>query len=64
MQHHTKLEAKWKGPYEIGEALPRGAYRLKIDGKISTNTVNGNWLKLYHGRQNKEPIIVIENRPL
>ena len=26
MQHHTKLEPKWKGPYVIYAVLPKGAY--------------------------------------
>ena len=48
--HDTKLEPKWKGPYQIISVLPRGAYRLAIDGKQIGNTVNGNYLKPYHSR--------------
>jgi len=60
-RHDTKLEPKWKGPYEISQVLDKGAYRLKIDGKEIRSTVNGNLLKPYHGRSGWQPIVVIED---
>jgi transposase InsO family protein len=60
MRHDTKLEPKWKGPYQIIQVLPRGAYRLAIDGKQVGTTVNGNYLKPYHSRSNWTPMIVVE----
>ena len=59
MQHHTKLENKWKGPFEIEKVLDKGAYIISKDGKRIRSTVNGNLLKKYHGRSQWEPIIVI-----
>ena len=59
VRHDTKLENKWKGPYEISQVLDKGAYKLKIDGKELKTTVNGNLLKKYHSRSNWEPIVMI-----
>ena len=59
MRHDTKLEPKWKGPYQIVEVLPRGAYKLALDGVQLGTTANGNWLKSYHRRSDWRPMIVI-----
>ena len=59
-QWSGKLEDKWKGPYYIHEVLLNGAYKLKeIDGRILKTPVNGEWLKIYHSRENFEPLVVI-----
>ncbi|GET57624.1 putative integrase core domain protein [Rhizophagus irregularis DAOM 181602=DAOM 197198] len=55
-----KLNPKWKGPYYIHQVGEKGAYKLRtIDGKVLRTPVNGSLLKLYHDRQNWEPIIVV-----
>ncbi len=59
MRHDTKLQPKWRGPYQIVEVLPRGAYKLAIDGVQLGTTANGNWLKPYHGRSDWKPMIII-----
>src|SRR5687767_3298835 len=59
MRHDTKLQPKWRGPYQIIEVLPQGAYKLSIDGVQLGTTVNGNWLKPYYGRSNWKPMIII-----
>jgi len=59
MRHDTKLEPKWKGPYEVVAVLNKGAYKLSIDGKQLNTTVNGNLLKPYYGRSHWEPVVVI-----
>jgi transposase InsO family protein len=51
LRHDTKLEPKWKGPFQIQEVLPRGAYKLAMDGKTLRTTINGNLLKPYYGRK-------------
>ena len=60
-RHDTKLEPKWKGPYQIVSALDKGAYKISLDGKILPTTVNGNYLKPYFSRQGWEPMVVIQN---
>src|SRR5688572_23957807 len=30
-RHDTKLEPKWKGPYQITSALDKGAYKISLD---------------------------------
>jgi transposase InsO family protein len=59
MRHDTKLEPKWKGPYQINEVLQYGAYKLAIDGVIIGSTVNGNLLKPFYGRKGWIPTIPI-----
>ena len=59
MRHDTKLQPKWRGPYQIVEVLPRGAYKLAIDGVQLSTTANGNWLKPYYGRSEWKPMIII-----
>ncbi len=59
MQHNTKFQSKWKGPYQIFAVLDKGAYRLTLDGKELRSTVNGNLLKPYHDRSTWEPIIIV-----
>jgi hypothetical protein len=55
-----KLEQKWKGPYYIHQVGEKGSYKLRtIDGKVLKTSVNGSLLKLYHDRQNWEPLIVV-----
>jgi hypothetical protein len=58
-RHDTKLENKWKGPYQISHVLDKGAYRISIDGKELKTTVNGNLLKRFHSRSTWEPVILI-----
>lgn len=59
-QWSGKLDPKWKGPYYIHQVLLNGAYKLRTtDGKVLVTPVNGTLLKLYHDRQNWEPMIVI-----
>ena len=64
MQHHTKLESKWKGPYRVEKVLQKGAYKLSLDGQPLKTTVNGNLLKLFHSRSAWMPIIVVEQQNL
>jgi Integrase core domain. len=59
MQHHTKLEPKWKGPYSIYAILPKGAYRIADHTGVLRSHVNGDLLKKYHSRESWEPIVVI-----
>ncbi len=59
MQHDTKFQLKWKGPYQISAVLDKGAYRLTLDGKELRSTVNGNLLKPYHDRSTWELIIIM-----
>jgi hypothetical protein len=55
-----KLNPKWKGPYYIHQVGDKGAYKLRtIEGKVLRTPVNGSLLKLYHDRQNWEPMIVV-----
>jgi hypothetical protein len=55
-----KLNPKWKGPYYIHQIGDKGSYKLRtIDGKVLKSSVNGSLLKLYHDRQNWEPIIEV-----
>ena len=60
MQHHTKLEPKWKGPYTIYAKLPKGAYRIADHVGVLKSHVNGDLLKKYHSRETWEPIIAID----
>ena len=59
MRHDTKLEPKWKGPYQVVAVLGKGAYKLSCDEKELKTTANGNLLKKYHGRSNWEPIVLL-----
>jgi hypothetical protein len=59
MRHDTKLEPKWKGPYQVVAVLDKGAYKLSCDGKELKTTANGNLLKKYHGRSNWEPVVLL-----
>ncbi|CAB4404528.1 unnamed protein product [Rhizophagus irregularis] len=55
-----KLNPKWKEPYYIHQVGEKRAYKLRtIDEKVLRTPVNGSLLKLYHDRQNWEPIIVV-----
>ena len=42
MSHSSKLEPKWKGPYEIVEVLPKGVYKLSYQGRTLKASVNGS----------------------
>ena len=59
LRHDTKLEPKWKGPYQVVAALDKGAYKLMCDGVELKTTVNGNLLKRYHGRSSWQPVVVV-----
>src|ERR1043165_849531 len=61
LRHDTKLEPKWKGPYQITKVLDKGAYKISLDGRELSKTVNGNLLKKYYGRSHYKPIIIIES---
>jgi hypothetical protein len=55
-----KLNPKWKGPYYIHQIGEKGSYKIRtIEGKVLKTAVNGSLLKLYHDRQNWEPMIVV-----
>ena len=55
-----KLNPKWKGPYYIHQIREKGSYKLRtIEGKLLKTSVNGSLLKLYHDRQNWEPLITV-----
>src|SRR5687768_1601195 len=56
-RHDTKLEDKWKGPYQITAVLNKGAYKIALDGKELRSTVNRNLLKPFYGRSTWEPVI-------
>jgi hypothetical protein len=46
--------------YYIHQIGDKGSYKLHtIDGKVLKSSVNGSLLKLYHDRQNWEPIIEV-----
>ena len=57
--HSNKLAPKWKGPYRVIKILPKGAYRIADNNGPLKNPVNGNFLKLYKGRLDWQPIVVI-----
>ena len=59
MQHDTKFQLKWKGPYQISAVLDKGVYRLTLDEKELRLIVNRNLLKLYHDRSTWELIIIV-----
>ena len=43
-----KLEAKWKGPYEVIQAMSKGRYQLKAEsGKIMSKLYHGALIKAY-----------------
>ena len=59
-QWSGKLEEKWKGPYFIHEIIVHGSYKIKdTTGKVLKTPVNGELLKIYHSRENFEPMVVI-----
>ena len=55
------MELKWKGPYQIIKVLDKRAYKISIDGRELSKTVNENLLKRYHERSHYEPVIIIES---
>lgn len=57
--HSNKLADKWKGPYHITKVLPKGAYRIADNNGPIKNPVNGNLLKLYKGRLDWQPIVLV-----
>ena len=55
-----KLQPKWKGPYYIHQPCANGSYKIRtIDGKVLKSAVNGSLLKVYHDRQNWEPMVTV-----
>jgi len=48
MQHHTKLQPRWKESYIITAILPKGAYKITDEIGILRASVNGDLLKPYH----------------
>ena len=43
-----KLETKWKGPYEVIQAMSKGRYQLKAEsGKIMSKLYHGALIKAY-----------------
>ena len=55
-----KLEEKWKGPFYIHDVLLNGAYRLRsTEGRIFRSPINASLLKIYHDRQNWNPVIYV-----
>jgi len=59
MRHDTKLEDKWKGPYQVVAVLDKGAYKLALDGVPIKTTVNENLLKKYYHRKDWQPLVVV-----
>ena len=57
--HSNKLAEKWKGPYRVIKVLPKGAYRIADNNGPMRNPVNGSFLKLYKGRLDWQPIVLI-----
>ena len=60
MCHDTKLKNKQKGPYTVIQILDKEAYKISIDGRELSKTVNGNLLKKYHNREHYKPVVIIE----
>ncbi|GET66802.1 DDE-type integrase/transposase/recombinase [Rhizophagus irregularis DAOM 181602=DAOM 197198] len=61
-QWSGKLDPKWKGPFYIHQVLLNGSYKLRtLEGRVLITPVNGTLLKLYHDRQNWQPMVVINN---
>src|ERR1043165_7268513 len=60
LHHNTKLELKWKEPYQITQVLDKRTYKISIDRKELPKIINGNLLKKYYGRSHYEPIVLIE----
>ena len=59
IRHNTKLDHKWKGPYQVTEVLDKSTYRLMINGKIIGLIVNGNLLKKFYSRSLWKSQIII-----
>lgn len=57
--HSNKLAEKWKGPYRITKVLPKGAYRIADNNGPIKNPFNGNLMKLYKGRLDWQPIVLV-----
>ncbi|KAG9288093.1 hypothetical protein G9A89_017688 [Geosiphon pyriformis] len=57
--HHTKAEKQWSGKFDpkwdssfhIHEALGNRAYKLRLENRILKKVAHGNWLKIYHVKQ-------------
>ncbi|KAG9286175.1 hypothetical protein G9A89_010189 [Geosiphon pyriformis] len=57
--HHTKVEKqwsrkfdpKWDSLFHIYKALGNGAYKLQLENRILKKIAHGNWLKIYHAKQ-------------
>ena len=46
-----KLRSKWEGPYDVEEAYPSGAVKLKGQSTSSSWIVNGQRLKHYRAEE-------------
>src|ERR1044072_8193868 len=60
MQHHTKLQPRWKGPYTVPPILPKGAYRIADEIGTLRTSINGDLLKPYHSRRSWTPIVTVQ----
>ena len=60
MQHHTKLQPRWKGPYTVTAVLPKGAYRIADEIGTLRTSISGDLLKPYYSRQSWTPIVTIQ----
>src|SRR5262245_66368134 len=56
----SPLEPKWKGPVTISKCYDHGTYAYELPNGKNSKAINGDRLKLFKGRQNWEPIVVIE----
>ncbi|KAG9295151.1 hypothetical protein G9A89_006132 [Geosiphon pyriformis] len=50
-QWSRKFNPKWDSSFHIHEALGNGAYKLRLKNRILKKVVHGNWLKIYHVKQ-------------
>ena len=48
MHHDTKLELKQKESYQIKQVLDKGVYKIALDEKELSKTVNEDLLKKYY----------------
>ena len=55
------LELKWTGPVTIIRKYDNGTYAYELPTKEVSKAINGDWLKLFKGRQDMVPIVVIEH---
>jgi ribosomal protein L21E len=61
-QWSGKLDTRWKGPFVIHKCLDKGAYVLKNQfGQPLKEVIHADRLKMYKGRTEWEPQLVINN---